>query len=329
MASVEVVDLPGLLGQLHARHPAIDVRLRLATAGSAGPAHALLSGDLDVAFLSLPERKPAGIDARELATVPLVLVMSAAHPLAQRGKVALADLAGEPFVDFPPGYGNREVVDRAFAAAGVVRRVALEASDIDMGAALVLHGLGIAFLPAFAVARTPGLHVLDVQDTRSAGACISARRRPGGRCSTSTSSPCDARAAARASPVGGVRPPAFASLRPRHLPQHPLTLPLPWSTGGVGHLLGPFEAGAEGPADHSDGGDEPRPRLLARCELAGSIRGRATHPLQRCSRAARPTATDTARAEVLVRHQPGPPSTIFHTRVATWRFSRSSTFARS
>lgn len=68
-------------------------------------------------------------------------------------------------MDFPPGYGNREVVDRAFAAAGVARRVALEVPDIDMGAALVRHGLGIAFLPAFAVARTPGLHVLDVHGT--------------------------------------------------------------------------------------------------------------------------------------------------------------------
>ncbi|MET8581558.1 LysR family transcriptional regulator [Streptomyces collinus] len=185
MASVEVVDLPALLGQLHARHPAIDVRLRLATAGSAGLAHALLSGDLDVAFLSLPERKPAGIDARELATVPLVLVVGAAHSLAQRGKVALADLVGEPFVDFPPGYGNREVVDRAFAAAGVVRRVALEVPDIDMGAALVRHGLGIAFLPAFAVARTPGLHVLDVVDVHdtmlrwSMHLGTSSTRRPG------------------------------------------------------------------------------------------------------------------------------------------------------
>ncbi|MFF3419848.1 LysR substrate-binding domain-containing protein [Streptomyces sp. NPDC002698] len=49
-----------------------------------------------MAFLSLPEHKPAGIDAREPATVPLVLVVSAAHPLARRGKVALADLAGSP-----------------------------------------------------------------------------------------------------------------------------------------------------------------------------------------------------------------------------------------
>ncbi|MFE3031665.1 LysR substrate-binding domain-containing protein [Streptomyces canus] len=60
MASVEVVDLPALLGQLHARHPAFDVRLRLAATGSAGLAHALLSGDLDVAFLSLPERAAEG-----------------------------------------------------------------------------------------------------------------------------------------------------------------------------------------------------------------------------------------------------------------------------
>ncbi|MFF2361186.1 LysR substrate-binding domain-containing protein [Streptomyces sp. NPDC058122] len=139
MASVEGVVDPACAPRASARVASGDRRpaATRATTGPAGLAHALPSGDLGVAFLSLPEHKPAGIDARELATVPLVLVVSAAHLLAQRGKVALADLAGEPFVDFPPGYGNREVVDRAFAVAGVVRRVALEVPDIDMGAALV------------------------------------------------------------------------------------------------------------------------------------------------------------------------------------------------
>ena len=54
---------------------------------------------------------------------------------------------------------------RAFAAAGVARRVALEVPDIDMGAALVRHGPGVAVLPAFAVARATGPHVLDVHGT--------------------------------------------------------------------------------------------------------------------------------------------------------------------
>ncbi|MDX3074191.1 hypothetical protein PV364_17720 [Streptomyces sp. MI02-7b] len=65
---------------------------------------------------------------------------------------------------------NREVGDGAFTAAGVVRRVALEVPDIDMGP----HwsgGVGIAFL-------------------RHCGRCST--------WSTSTSSPCYARAAARA-----------------------------------------------------------------------------------------------------------------------------------
>ncbi|WP_377273681.1 LysR family transcriptional regulator [Peterkaempfera sp. SMS 1(5)a] len=163
MASVEVVDLPGLLGQLHATHRGIDVRLRLATTGSAGLAQSLLTGDLDVAFLSLPERRPAGIDARRLATVPLFPVVPADHPLAKRDDVTLAELANEPFVDFPPGYGNREVVDRAFAAAGLDRRVALEVPDITVGASLVRHGLGVAFLPVFAVPQTAELRMLSVR----------------------------------------------------------------------------------------------------------------------------------------------------------------------
>ncbi|MFF0767077.1 LysR family transcriptional regulator, partial [Streptomyces sp. NPDC003737] len=63
MASLEVVDLPALLGKLHARHPAIDVRLRLATAGSAGLAHALLSGGRDGCPVLVPAadgRSPPG-----------------------------------------------------------------------------------------------------------------------------------------------------------------------------------------------------------------------------------------------------------------------------
>ncbi len=51
-----------------------------------------------------------------------------------------------------------------------------------------------------------------------------------------------------------------------------------------------------------------------------------------CSSAARPTPLhrwDSTPPAVPARRQPGLPSTIFHTRVATWRFSRSSTFARS
>jgi DNA-binding transcriptional LysR family regulator len=51
-----------------------------------------------------------------------------------------------PFVDGPPGYGNRIVVDNAFAAAGVDRTVAVEVADVGTAATYIRNGLGIGFL---------------------------------------------------------------------------------------------------------------------------------------------------------------------------------------
>ncbi|OPG14149.1 hypothetical protein B1L11_03680 [Microbispora sp. GKU 823] len=162
LPSVDLVGLPSLLGRLHAEQPAVTVRLRLAPAGSAGLTKALLDGELDVAFLSLPPRVPAGIEARVLKVVPIQLAVPADHRLAEREQVDLAETAEEAFIDCPPGYGNRDLIDREFAAAGLERHVVLEAPDVAMAAEFVGHGLGIAFLPAFAVPDHPGVRVLPV-----------------------------------------------------------------------------------------------------------------------------------------------------------------------
>jgi DNA-binding transcriptional LysR family regulator len=75
------------------------------------------------------------------------VIAAPGHPLAGRRGVTLAQLAEEDFVDFPPGWGNRTVADRAFAAAGLDRRVPFEVTEFPSAAGLVRHGLGIAFMP--------------------------------------------------------------------------------------------------------------------------------------------------------------------------------------
>ncbi|ETK37475.1 LysR family transcriptional regulator [Microbispora sp. ATCC PTA-5024] len=180
LTSVPLVDLPALLGRFHAEHPGVTMRLRIAPTGSAGLAQALVAGELDAAFVSLPGPLP-GLAMRELAAVPLVLVVPADHPLAGEEAVPLARLSEEEFIDFPPGYGNRTVVDRAFAAAGVERRVRLEVADIGTGSAYVRHGLGVAFLPEFVAPHDPDLRVLrtaGVTLTWSLSVATSATRRP-------------------------------------------------------------------------------------------------------------------------------------------------------
>ncbi|CAM3250373.1 LysR family transcriptional regulator [Mycobacterium colombiense] len=146
LTSVSVIDVPTVLAELHARHPEVVVHLRAASAGSAGLAAQLRDGDLDVAFLVFTGPPPADLHTRLIASVPLLLVVPAEHPLARRTAVSLADLAGMSFVDGPPGYGNRAVVDNAFAAAGVERTVAVEVADIGTAATCIRKGLGIGFL---------------------------------------------------------------------------------------------------------------------------------------------------------------------------------------
>jgi DNA-binding transcriptional LysR family regulator len=181
LISVPFVDLPGLLGQFRAEHPAVDLRLRAAPTGSAGLARSLLDGELDVAFVSLAGRPPPGLSVRVLVAEPIVAVLPVGHRLAERAAVTLADLADEPFVDSPPGYGNRTEVDRGFAAAGLRRRVALEVADIATVAQYVRNGLGVALLPGFSVQSAAGLRMLPVSGARlrwTFGVATGSARRP-------------------------------------------------------------------------------------------------------------------------------------------------------
>jgi DNA-binding transcriptional LysR family regulator len=159
MLSIGTVDVAGLLGRFHATHPRVSVHLRHAPAGSAGLAAQVIAGELDLALVALPGLAPAGLRLQPLSEEPLVLLAAPGHPLAGLRGVTLDQLAGEDFVDFPPGWGNRTVADRAFAAAGLDRRVPFEVIEFSSAAGLVRNGLGVAFIPQSAADLT-GLTVI-------------------------------------------------------------------------------------------------------------------------------------------------------------------------
>jgi DNA-binding transcriptional LysR family regulator len=162
MLSTGKVDLPALLGRFHASHPGVAVHLRLASAGTAELARQVIAGELDLALVGLPGQPPPGLRLRPVSEEPLLLVCHPQHPLAGQRTVTLDRLANERFVDFPPGWGNRTVADRAFAAAGLDRQVPFEAADYASAAGLVSHGLGIAFIPASSAGEFPGLHLIEM-----------------------------------------------------------------------------------------------------------------------------------------------------------------------
>ncbi|KUJ35586.1 LysR family transcriptional regulator [Streptomyces sp. NPDC093228] len=175
-------DLPQILGRFHRLHPAVTLRLAVSPRGSAGLVERLLAGSLDLAFVSLPGDPPAGLRVREIYTAPMALLVPAEHPLARSdGPRELTELVEEPFIDTPPGYGNREVTDRAFARAGLHRQVVLEATDVGTVASYVRAGLGVAFLhDSTSGVDSRGLAVLPLADPTlrwTLSVAVSATRR--------------------------------------------------------------------------------------------------------------------------------------------------------
>ncbi len=139
------VHVPQLLARFRSAHPGVEIRLR--QAGSAGLEQDVRDGRLDVAFVAPAGPVPDGVRLLPLTDEPMVLLCGPGHPFAGERTLPWEKLAGAAFVDFHADWGARRVTDRAFAAAGVGRRVDLEVNDVHTLLDLVGHGLGVAVVP--------------------------------------------------------------------------------------------------------------------------------------------------------------------------------------
>jgi DNA-binding transcriptional LysR family regulator len=149
------VDLPAVIAEFQHAYPAVE--LRLSQAGPATQLAALREGRLDLGFLPLLDPPGADLAVTPLHGDRLVFVCSGDHRLAARRRIHLQEIADKPFIDFPAEWTVRRLVDRAFAAAGLERRVAIEVNDIDTSLELVRRGVGVTILPESARAHAGGV----------------------------------------------------------------------------------------------------------------------------------------------------------------------------
>ena len=99
-------------------------------------------------------------DYPELVTLPCyewehVLVLPPNHPLAQKERIGLDDIAHEPLITYHPSFTGRGKIDAAFAARRLQPRIALEAIDSDVIKTYVRLGLGIGIVAEMAMRDDP------------------------------------------------------------------------------------------------------------------------------------------------------------------------------
>lgn len=167
-------DLPAVLERFRAEHPHVEVVLRRGASG--GMLAEVAEGTLDFAFLSLLGSPPRGINATSLGEDAMVAVCALSHRFAQLPAVDLAQMADEPFLDLTPQSTVRTIVDRAFGAAHVDRRVAFQLDDLPTILDLVAKGLGITVLPRFVASDARGVRCVPIEPAIGRWRLVLARR---------------------------------------------------------------------------------------------------------------------------------------------------------
>jgi len=141
--------LPELLKSYKSAQPG--VRLALREMLSPEQAAALAAGELDFGLLLPPVAGAARLEHIVVQRERFVVALSARHRLARAsGRIALRELAGEPFVMIPRQIAPRlyDIVAQLAAQAGVSLNVAQEAIQMQTVVSLVSSGLGAAVVPA-------------------------------------------------------------------------------------------------------------------------------------------------------------------------------------
>ena len=145
--------LPPAVAKLREVYPKVNVSLHQATPDQVARMLIDEVAEIGVATESLA-------DYPELVTLPCyewqhVLVMPHGHPLAQKERVGLEDIAHEPLITYHPSFTGRTKIDQAFAARRLQPRIALEAIDSDVIKTYVRLGLGLGIVAEMAMRDDP------------------------------------------------------------------------------------------------------------------------------------------------------------------------------
>ena len=146
--------LPPTIEKFVHEYPQIDLRLHNVT-GKAGLA-LLRSGEMDLAVGPMLDT-PSDILFHPVVIHEPTLITNLEHPLAQRKRIGLKDIAGYPLILPPRDQSTYRVVEMVFAEHSLPYEVRLEVGGYDVIKTYVKLGLGISIVMSHCLTGGEGL----------------------------------------------------------------------------------------------------------------------------------------------------------------------------
>ncbi len=140
--------MPHIVGDLHRSHP--DLRLYVREAAPHDLARQITEGSHDLILTQLPI-PGASLVTERLFREPLVVAISADHPLAERAHIEPQDLSTETILSLSPNYALHSQISALCVETGATLSREYEGTSLDALRQMVAMGMGATFLPALYV----------------------------------------------------------------------------------------------------------------------------------------------------------------------------------
>jgi DNA-binding transcriptional LysR family regulator len=164
MASTANYFAPQLIAAFLRQHPGIKIKLDVTN--RTGLLKALDENRTDMAIMGRPPQDYDVIGTPFMDN-PLVIIAPPAHPLAKRKRIALSELAEEPFIVREQDSGTRIAADRFFAEHGIQMIAGMEMSRSEAIKQAVMAELGLGIVSLHTIEMELALKrlvVLKVED---------------------------------------------------------------------------------------------------------------------------------------------------------------------
>lgn len=158
--SVLTYRLPQVLRVYRKRFPHVELVFR--PYSDATLCAKLETGKFDMAIQMSDAKPNPALKSLRLRTERVFLLSDPSHPLASRGTVKPADLAGQMLLLTEAGCGYREKLDQVLALQNIRPGNVTEFSSVEAIKQCVIAGMGLALLPAIVVSREVRQHQIKV-----------------------------------------------------------------------------------------------------------------------------------------------------------------------
>ena len=132
-----------MFARFRSRYPQIEISLL--EHGGHRLEEMVMAGEIELAASLRPES--GELDWQPVAREPLIALLPADHAGARAAAIDLEQLRDSPFILFETGFALNRVILDACQRAGFTPAIAARSGQTDFIAALVMAGLGVAFLP--------------------------------------------------------------------------------------------------------------------------------------------------------------------------------------